>query len=275
MSIAKKVNREKEASLIHRGLGRAEFFDMTAQEMAGLQDILDSMAAEGRGRFSFHSPIHRPAYFPYSGVTCFFLNEDREKRELSFRLLERSMELAKEWGAQYVVSHLTFGPTDSKDAKTAEALAAKACMRMAELSRVYAMPLDVEFAAYTDSFNGAALFAETVGKHPGLGVCIDVGHTFLGALNHGRSYLDDIAALAPAARSLHLWNSLGPEHTKQNHHTPLHPSQDPKDGWIDIEGTLKLVHQENPRLNVIFEYPVKEVTAEIQEGYDWVAGVIS
>ncbi len=269
------INREKEASLIHRGLGRVEFFDFTAQQMGDLQGALDSMAAEGRGRFSFHNPIHRPAYFPYSGVTCFFLNEDREKRELSFRLLERSMELAKEWGAQYMVSHLTFGPTDSKDAETAEGLAAKACMRMAELSRVYAVPLDVEFAAYTDSFNRAALFAETVGKHPELGVCIDAGHAFLGALKRGRDYLDDIAALAPAARSLHLWNSLGPEHTKQNHHTPLHPCQDPKDGWIDIEGTLKLVRQENPRLNVIFEYPVKEVTAEIQEGYDWVAGIIS
>ncbi|OHC74668.1 MAG: hypothetical protein A3G18_06775 [Rhodospirillales bacterium RIFCSPLOWO2_12_FULL_58_28] len=269
------VDREKEAALIHRGLNRVEFFDLTTGEADGLQDILDSMAGEGRRRFSFHAPVIRPDYFPHSGVTCFFLNEDEAKRQLSFRLLDHTMEAARRWGAEYVVTHLTFGPTDSKDQATALRLAGDACRRMAGMSRDYGIPLDLEFAAYSNAFNRADLFAEAVAPHPELGVCIDVGHAFLGAIRRQRDYLEDIAALAPRTRSLHLWNSLGEEHTKRHHHTPLHPSQKPDEGWIDIEKTMALVLHENPRVNIIYEYPVDAVTTEIQEGYDWIADMVS
>lgn len=269
------VDREKEAALIHRGLNRVEFFDLTASELDGLQAVLDSLAGEGRSRFSFHAPVIRPDYFPHSGVTCFFLNEDEAKRQLSFRLLGHTMATAKQRGAEYVVSHLTFGPTDSKDPATAAKLADDACRRMAEMSRNYGLPLDLEFAAYSNAFNRADLFAEAVSRRPELGVCIDIGHTFLGAIRRQRDYLEDIAALAPHTRSLHLWNSLGEEHTKRHHHTPLHPSQKPSEGWIDIENTMALVLHENPQVNIIYEYPVDAVTPEIQEGYDWIAGMVS
>lgn len=270
----KEPAKEKEAGLIHRGLNRVEFFDFDGQQMDSLPAALEAMAKEGRSRFSFHAPIYRPDYFAYSGVTCFFLSEDQEKRETSFRLLGLTMELAKKWGAEYVVSHLTFGPTDAKDEGIASSLAAKALARMARMSQDYKMPLDMEFAAYTDAFHRADLFAALVRKHQELGICIDVGHTFLGAHKRGRSYLEDIEALAPLTRSLHLWNSLGAEHTKRHHHTPLHPSQDPKEGWIDIARTINMVKRQNPGVNIIYEYPVKEVTAEIQEGYDWIASIV-
>lgn len=269
------VDRKKAANLVHRGLGRVEFFDLTAQRMEGLQATLDVMAGEGRARFSFHAPIIRPEYFPHSGVTSFFLCEDEAKRELSFRLLGHTLEQAARWGAEYAVSHLTFGPTDTKDEATASRLAFEACLRIAEMSRAHSIPVDLEFAAYSASFSNAGAFSEVVRPHRELGVCIDVGHTFLGALKWRRDYLDDIAALVGQARSLHLWNSLGEEHTKHHHHTPLHPSQKPEQGWIDMERTLEFVLAENPGINVIFEYPVERVTAEIQQGYDWISEVVS
>jgi sugar phosphate isomerase/epimerase len=269
------TGRAPAASLIHRGLGRVEFFDLTADELAGLDRIKADLAAEGRPQISFHAPIHRPDWYPEVGVACHFLCEDAGERERSFRLLDHTLERARAHGADYVVTHLTFGPTDTRDPAVADRLAEDSCARFAAMSRAHDMPIDVEFAAYTDSFNDPATFARKVTAHPELGLCIDVGHTFLGSIKRGRDFLDDIRTLAPHARSLHLWNTTGPEHARLHHHTPLHPDQKPADGWIDLEAALKIVMAANlvpPR--VIFEYPVETVTPEIQAGYDWVEAIL-
>jgi sugar phosphate isomerase/epimerase len=268
------VDRVAAANLIHRGIGRVEFFDLPEDRVADLAPLLDAFAAEGRPRFSFHSPVTRTVAFPYSGVTCFYLSDDAGLREQSFILLDATMAAAKRWGAAYVVSHLTHGPTDSKNRSTALRLAAAACERMAALSRRYGVPLDVEFAAYTDAFHQAEDFVAAVAEHPELGLCIDAGHAYLGGLIRERDHLADIACLAPSARSIHLWNSKGLEHTRQHHHTPLHPSQNPADGWIDIEPIVEIVAGTRAEINVVFEYPVDDLTPDVQAGYDWVAGIL-
>lgn len=266
--------RVAAANLVHRGIGRVEFFDLSESRMADLRPLLDALADEGRESFSFHAPVARPEAFPYPGVTCFYLSDEDALRELSFTLLEGTMQAARRWGAAYVVSHLTYGPKDTEDPATASKLAETACRRMAAMSRQYEVPLDLEFAAYSEAFHRADLFAEVVDEFSELGLCIDVGHAYLGALMRGRDHLDDIAALTGRARSLHLWNTTGPEFTRRNHHAALHPSQRTEDGWLDIERIIEVVARENPGINVIFEYPVEKVTPEIQEGYDWVARLL-
>lgn len=257
-------------SLLHRGVGMVEFFDLSEGELANLQPLIDQFAQEGRDRFSFHAPIARPQEFPYSGVTCFYLSEDDDLRELSFDILGRSLAAAAEWGAEYVVTHLSYGPTDSKDPDRADELAQSACRRMAEMSANAEIPLDLEFAAYTDSFNRAERFAQIIEPWDELGICLDVGHAFVGAAIRERDFYSDLDALLPKVRSAHLWNSLGAEHTALYGHTPLHPSQRPAEGWIDIEAVLdKLLIKDNS-VNLVFEYPIDRVTEKIQEGYDWV-----
>ena len=91
-----------------------------------------------------------------------------------------------------------------------------------------------------------------------------------GAHIHKRDYFDDIAILAPHTRSMHLWNTRCEVHD----HIPLHPSQSPLDGWIDLEKTLEIVLIQNPSSAIVFEYPVVEVTPDIQEGYDWIESVV-
>lgn len=263
--------QEPPESLIHRGVERVEFFDLTGEEMKSLRPLLKILADEGRPRFSFHAPISRPTWFPHTGVACYFLCEDRARREMSFQILKETLESARTWNAQYTVTHLTYGPSDSKDETTARKLAEAACQRMAAMSRETGVPIDIEFAAYTDSFHRADLFADLVGQHPELGICLDVGHAFIGAQKRERNYWKDIETLAKTTRSLHLWNTRGNEDAKANGHQPLHPSQRPQDGWIDIEGSLDTVLGANPGAALIFEYPVDAVTPEIQDGYDWVS----
>ncbi|HHT9152461.1 MAG TPA: sugar phosphate isomerase/epimerase family protein, partial [Candidatus Hypogeohydataceae bacterium YC40] len=57
-------------------------------------------------------------------------------------------------------------------------------------------------------------------------------------------------------------------------HLPLHPSQKPHEGWVDVEKVLEIVLSANKEVKIIFEYPAKEVTREVQEGFDWVRGIV-
>lgn len=263
------------ARLLHRGVARAELFDFTAEDLADCVVALRAaLAAEGRPRLSFHVPVPRPPGLRAPGVACHYLCEHASLRARSFRILEDTIAAARTWGAEYVVTHLTYGRTDTRDPGRARRLAREACARMAELSRAYALPVDVEFAAYTDAFHEPQAFLDALAPHPELGLCIDTGHAFIGAERHGRNYLDDILALAPRARSMHLWNTRGAAHCQAYGHTPLHPSQTPAAGWIDIETTLAVVLEANPDTALVFEYPVAELTAEIQAGFDWIERLV-
>jgi sugar phosphate isomerase/epimerase len=267
------VVRHPEARLIHRGMGRTEFFDLSPEQFASLDAILAGLRAEGRNRFSFHVPVVRPDYFPHDAIQCFFLSDDENRREDSFRLLADTLELARVRDAEYAVCHLTYGRTDTRDPAMARRLARNACTRMAAMSRAAGVPLDLEFAAYTDSFHEPGPFLDALAPFAELGVCVDIGHIFLGAQRRGRDYLDDIAALAPRARSMHLWNTTGPECHARHHHVPLHPSQRPEDGWVDVPRALAAVLHRNPDARLVCEYPVDSITPAIQEGYDWVAAL--
>lgn len=267
--------RAPEAGLLHRGLGRVEFFDYARRDLEALAAALEGLAGEGRPCFSFHAPIVRPPYFPFPGETCFFLNQDPAKRALSFRLLADTLGEAKRWGAEYVVTHLTYGPGDTPERPLAARLAREACDRMAGLSRESGVAIDVEFAAYSEAFDRPEDFLGVVTGHPELAICLDLGHAFLGAERRRRDFLGDIALLAPWARSMHLWNTRGEDHKRGLGHVPLHPSQTPAEGWIDIEGVLDAVLERNPAVRIIYEYPVVAVTPEIQAGYDWIAALVS
>lgn len=267
--------RAPAAGLLHRGLGRAEFFDYAPGDLESLGEALEGLAGEGRHAFSFHAPIVRPGYFPFPGETCFFLNEDPAKRALSLALLGDTVAQASHWGAEYVVAHLTYGPSDTLERPLALRLAAEACALLASLSRESGVPLDIEFAAYSPAFDRPEDFLAAVTEHPELGLCLDVGHAFLGAERRQADFLADVAILAPWARSVHLWNTQGLDRGRGHGHVPLHPSQAPAEGWIDMERVLDRVLEGNPAVRIIFEYPVAAMTAEIEAGYDWIAELVS
>ncbi len=267
------VERVAAERLLHRGLGHVEFYDLPVEEVEDMSGLIDAFAAEGRSSFSLHAPVGRGGDFPWTGVTCFYLCEDPDRRALSFLTLGHALDAARRWGASHVVTHLTYGGHDSRDAATAERLAHEACARLAEMSREAGVPVDIEFAAYTDSFHEPGQFLDAIDAHPELGICVDVGHAGLGAMLRRRNFLDDIGALSARARSVHLWNTLGMEHTKEYHHTPLHPSQKSVGGWLDIEGAVRTVLDHAPDCFIVFEYPIEEVTSIIQEGYDWIAAI--
>lgn len=63
-------------------------------------------------------------------------------------------------------------------------------------------------ASYTVFPEMHAKFLEEM-NHPGIGLCIDFGHTFLASQWHGFDYLEGIARMAPLTTHFHVQDNMG------------------------------------------------------------------
>jgi sugar phosphate isomerase/epimerase len=267
------MERARPAGYLHTGLDRYEVFDFQEDELGKLKSFIDNK----KWPFSFHVPFYRPSYFPYIGVTTFFLNDDPNKRDISLKLINSTMHYAKGWKADFVVTHLNW-MDDSKNRKKVMALASDTESRFCELADRYNLPINVEFGGYSGYFHEPAQFVEFVKDHPLLGICIDIGHTFLISGIRNRNFFKDIETMAPHTKSIHVWNTKGLDHCKEHNHVPVHPSQKTKDGWVDIKKTLEIILSHNKDCDIIFEYNhtyYDNIPGEVKEGMEWVREIVS
>jgi len=257
------------ANSVHEGVGRFEIFDFTPERLPALRELV---SREGRP-FSIHSPLSRRGGTALPAHAVFFLSPDATRRESSFVVVEETLAEAKEWGAEYVVAHLNW-VEDSEDRREARRLGLNAARRLWRLAEGYGVELHIECGGYTGAFHHPDQFAALAREFPGLGLCLDIGHLRLIAESRGRSFLRDLETLAPHARSMHLWNTKDMAHYRRHHHVPLHPSQRPDDGWIDIERALAIVLERRPDCRLIFEYTWSSSEEErVREGMSWVASI--
>jgi hypothetical protein len=133
------------------------------------------------------------------------------------------------------------------------------------------VPIHIECGGYTGAFHRPKQFVALVSAFPTLGLCVDIGHAWLIAQARGRDFYHDLATLAPVARSAHLWNARDLATYRRLHHVPLHPSQRPEDGWIDIPRALRILLGASPGCRLIFEYREDDLPpVQIKEGFAWI-----
>jgi endonuclease IV len=267
------MERARPAGLLHTGLDRYEVFDFQGDELGKLKLFI----REKKLPFSFHVPFFRPSYFPYAGVTTFFLNDDPRKRALSFKLINSTMYYAKGWEADFVVTHLNW-MEDSKNKQKVLQLANDTKSRFCQLADKYDLPINVEFGGYSGYFHEPTQFVEFVLNHHLLGICIDIGHTFLISKARDRDFFKDIEVLAPHTKSIHVWNTKSIDHCKKHNHVPVHPSQKAKDGWIDIKKTLEIILSGNKDCDIVFEYNqtyYDNIPNKDKEGMEWVRDIVT
>ncbi|GJQ59960.1 MAG: hypothetical protein D8M57_14210 [Candidatus Scalindua sp. AMX11] len=265
------MERVKAASLLHTGLDRYEVFDFQGDRLGELNTFLKTK----RRPFSFHVPFFRPSYFPHTGVSTFFLNDAKKMRELSFRIMNSTLYFAKGWEADFTVTHLVW-KDDSKNRRKVMNFVSDTKARFSEISDSYNIPINVEFGGYSGYFHEPVQFVEFVSDNPMLGICLDIGHTFLISKTRNRNFFKDIESLAPQTKSIHVWNTKGLDHCKKHNHVPVHPSQKTGDGWIDIKKTLEIILDCNKECDIVFEYNhtyFDKIPQKVQEGMDWVRSI--
>lgn len=260
------------ARAVSRALNGCQVFDFGVNDLRKLRGQLYSMPS-----FSIHAPLPTPVDYPAPASTSFLLDPDPRKRQATLEMLRRTVNVAAQWGAQYVVVH--FGGLHSDGLSKAEVgeLAHAAAAQLDALSHEQGVPLHVEYAAYNPSFAHPQELAELVSSYAGLHICLDVGHARLGAQMLGLDEWEVLETLAPFTGSMHLWTLRTRQDARRYRHTPVHPTLTPAGGWIDIPRALELVLRHNPACDLVFETnPIFEPDLEWQaEGEAWVRGLVA
>lgn len=265
-----------EERILDNGLNWGEFFHLPREHY----DMLRAKVNGNGTAISIHLPLLETPWYP-PPVTWSLLNDLRpERRELTFRMVEETLGLAVDLNARYLVVHFPT-PTAREDGDVAYEvvldIARRSAERLAKLSEAHGIPLMLEGFGPSPLLSPAFLI-EVVTTYPSLWYCLDCAHTFIASQRDGFDYFEFVRAMAPYLGTLHLWNTRGIHDYLAYRHIPVHPTLRPEDGWVDVEGTLRLVRQVNPGCPVIIEhgerFPPGLGLSNYREGVEWIKGII-
>ena len=253
-------------------LKRGEFYNLPPDDLGELRRLIDKHGLD----WSIHAPLVQLDWYPQPPTWSFLCDVDRDRRELTIKMITFTVEQAAEFGAGYVVVHFPSPSSDSTPHESPaklEAIAWRSCERIAELSVKKKVAIHVEGVGASDLITAGFLSAVLKEFSP-LRYCLDTAHSYLAAQHNEFDLYDFEAALLPYLGSVHLWNLRGWDDYHAFRHVPVHPSQRPGDGWVDIARVLKALGPARDALPIIFEservYPRELGNHDYREGVQWV-----
>lgn len=258
--------------ILANGLTRGEFYHFPPEELGALSRTL----REHHLAMSIHCPLVKPEWYPDPPTLAFLCDVDAERRELNLRMVRETLEMATDFGAEYVVVHFPSPSfTDASGTSHAEMrdIALESGERLARLSQDYDTPIHVEGFGPSPFLDGDFI-AELLRRLPPMGYCYDTGHMNMAAKRDGLDVYGFIDRVAPYIASMHLWNNRGLDDYRRFRHIPVHPSQHPSEGWADIPRILGRIVKDRPSVPVILEsgtsYPRAVGDYEYQDGVEWI-----
>jgi len=266
-----------EERVLANGLRRGEFYNFPAGDLPALKRgiLLYNIAV------SIHSPLVRLEWYPDPPTWTFLCDVDKEKRQLTLRMVEETMELAAEFGAEYVVVHFPSPAADETGGVSHAGLreiALDSCHRLAELSQQHQISIHLEGFG-PSPFLDPEFLIEVMNQFPTLRYCWDSAHMFISAQRDGFDYYAFAEQLAPYLGSIHLWNTRGIDDYLTFRHIPVHPSQTPEEGWVDIPRLLRIMNEHNSSCPIIFEsvhrYPEALGNHDYRDGVKWIKELVA
>ena len=258
--------------IVSNGLQRGEFYNFLPQNLPELRKAIEHHDVAS----SVHAPLVKIPWYPMPPTLSFLCDVDVEKRQLSLRMVHETMELAEDFGAEYVVVHFPSPPSTGVDGMGYAKLwdiAWRSAVSLAELSEKHGVPIHIEGFG-PSPFLTVDFLVEIARGLPCLRYCFDVGHMHIAAKRDGFDLYQFAQQLAPYIGSVHLWNNRGIGDYLSFGHIPVHPSQEPEDGWVDIARLLPLILSSNPACRVILEsgshYPEALGGHDFRDGVKWV-----
>lgn len=217
----------------------------------------------------FHDPL--PGHEAWQWPS---LNDPRpEERVRTLHSIRQTLDFADEHGAVYVLCHfpsVQFEPVAEWSLTESVDAALESCAILNEWAVEHGRPIILEHVGPHPYFDVPA-FAEVLQAFPNLEFALDIGHFHL--LADGGHFDPDafLRTVAPRTTVVHVYNATASSY-RQYHHVPVHPSQDPADGWADVPAILERVLDVAGDVRIVFEhtpqYPVDRDF--VQEGIDWV-----
>ena len=271
--IGRLLDPPRPFASIMPGVDRVEMCDFPQDSLPKLRHFLEEMGL----RYSVHFPLHTPDGYPFFPIRGLSTHPDPAARELYFRLLEHNLDLLDDWQAEHMVLHFNDNrPADDVDLSQAEVdtIAHSSAERLNQLSMRHGLPILLEYQPRSRFFRHPHQFAELAAAYPGLGICLDTGKLAHYAWEKGRDPVDVAQEMVPYTCSVHLWNTR--PGLEQYGHIMPHPSQDPAQGWIDLEAVVSTVLEAHPACPVVVEPNFMYNASEqyYREGISWVRQVV-
>lgn len=266
-----------EELIVSSGLRRGEFYNIPQQDLQELKREIEQRDLA----ISIHAPLGRLSWYPNPPTWSYLCYIDEEQRRLSLRMVEETMVLAKDFGAEYVVVHFP-SPSSNRVEEVGYArlreIAWESALHLEELSQKYSVPIYIEGFG-PSPFLSVDFLTEIITQFSCLRYCFDTGHMHIAAQRDGFDLYQFAQQMAPYIGSVHLWNNRGIGDYISFRHIPVHPSQKPEDGWVDIIRILQLILLINPLCKIIFEsglrYPEELGRHDFREGVTWVKDLIA
>jgi len=259
-----------QETIIDNGLKRGEFYNLPLDELPRLKQLL----AKHNLDWSIHTPLFQLDWYPQPPTWSFLCDEDRDKQELTMKMVTLTSQYAQELGAEYTIVHF---PSPGSETPTNEDkvkdIARRNCNRLAELSIERKVNIHVEGVGASPLINTEFL-TSVLKEFTPLRYCFDTAHSNLAAIKYDFDLYDLYKQLIPFLGSMHLWNTRGRDDYLAYRHVPVHPSQDPENGWVDIARLLQSLNSLKGTLAIIYEsepsYPEELGGYDYREGVMWV-----
>jgi sugar phosphate isomerase/epimerase len=196
-------------------------------------------------------------------------------------MVEETMAMAEEFGAEYVVVHFpapSLTSTSGFSSTELREIAWQSALRLAEMSERYGIPIHIEGFG-PSPFLDLDFLIEVSQHLPCLEYCFDTGHMHIASQRDGFDLYQFAERLAPHIGSIHLWNNRSIEDYFTYLHIPVHPSQKPEEGWVDIARILQLILSNNDSCRIIlesgFHYPEALGGHDFRDGVAWVKELLA
>ncbi|RLC94548.1 MAG: hypothetical protein DRI39_02515 [Chloroflexi bacterium] len=258
-------------------LHRGEFYNLPVESLPRLKEEI----RKRKLLLSIHAPLVRIPWYPTPPTLSFLCDVNEERRQLSLRMVQETMAVAEEFGAEYVVVHFPVpSSTDGHDVGYVRSrdIAWDSAARLAEMSRRHSIAIHMEGFGPSPLLS-VEFLTKVIGCFPGLRYCFDIGHMNIAARRDGFDLYAFAEQLAPCIGSVHLWNNRGLNDYMDFGHIPVHPTQKPDDGWVDVARILRLILSSNSSCCVIFEsglrYPVALGGHDLRDGVKWVSDLVA
>jgi len=253
------------------GLRRGEFYNLPDGHIPELRRLIE----KHKLAWSIHAPLTRIDWYPQPPTWSFLCDVDEDNRKLTGKMISLTMDHAGEYGAEYVVVHFPSPASDEscESEEKLETIARRSCEWLAELSFKKNVPIHIEGVGQSRLIN-AEFMTAVLGEFTPLRYCFDTAHANLAAQYNDFDLYDFQKELLSYLGSIHLWNTRNREDYLTFRHVPVHPSQSPEDGWVDIPRVLEAVKSRKNSLPAIFEsmpsYPESLGDYDYREGVKWV-----
>lgn len=248
-------------------------------------EIINNFVKNKNIDLGFHHPIVQKTNEDFA-LSRQITSHKKELRNQALNLVRLNMSIAVNYGARYFLVHAPTIIRNLDEINVSEnqykMIVNDSLEKLEEMSERFNLPVLVESDGPNPFYNTPESLKEMFEEHKSLQHCLDTMHfaVFTGKYEYPCSISDLVDAVSDVTYSIHLSNTISPagtgidpRPTKGSKHVrlPVHPDQNPQDGWIDILEVIQKVKSKNKTVILVMEHiPFRSFDREVLEklGYN-------